>query len=82
MKVSIKTTCPQCGKDHYVNVEQEDYEAYKNGELCQKAFPYLSADQREMLITGICKSCWKYLFGIQVNTKCMFRYYYKKYEKN
>lgn len=61
--IKIKTHCGCCNKDHYVLVKKEDYEKYKNGALVQNAFPYLSAAEREMLITGICDACWKKMFG-------------------
>lgn len=59
----INTTCPICKKDHPVNVRAEDYEAWQNGELVQNAFPYLSAEARELLITGICPDCWDSMFA-------------------
>ena len=39
-----------------------DYLDWSDGELAQVAFPYLSADEREMLITGICPTCWDKMF--------------------
>jgi hypothetical protein len=62
MKMEIYTTCPFCGKDHFITVSFEDYEKWQAGELIQNAFPYLSADEREMLKTGICPSCWDKMF--------------------
>lgn len=58
----ITTDCPFCGKTHYIEVKAKDYLAWQNGELVQDAFPYLSADEREMLISGICPSCWDGMF--------------------
>lgn len=62
MKMEIYTTCPFCGKDHFIAVSFEDYERWQAGELIQNAFPYLSADERELLKTGICPSCWDKMF--------------------
>ena len=59
----IPTTCPICGETNYISVESEDWYAYVNGELAQNAFPYLFADEREMLISGICPTCWNKMFG-------------------
>ena len=62
--IEIITTCPFCGKDHSVVVEEHDYLAWEMGNsLAQDAFPYLSADDREMLISGICPQCWEKTFG-------------------
>lgn len=57
-KVQIKTTCPCCQQNHFITVDIKDYEKWQNGELIQNAFPYLSAAKRELLITGICPTCW------------------------
>ena len=61
--MTILTTCPICGKDHEINVEFADYLNWQNDTLVQDAFPYLSADEREMLISGICSSCWNKMWG-------------------
>ncbi len=58
----ITTVCPFCGETHDVFVRKSDYHAWQDGELAQNAFPYLSADEREMLITGICPDCWDGMF--------------------
>ena len=60
---TIETTCPFCHKTHTVQVRGKDYRAWQDGELAQNAFPYLSADEREMLISGICPTCWDGMFG-------------------
>jgi hypothetical protein len=44
-------------------VEPDDYFAWKDGKLIQEAFPYLSAGQRELLISNTCEKCWEKLFG-------------------
>lgn len=60
----ITTACPFCGEVHNIWVNEVDYNAWFEGELAQDAFPYLSADEREMLISGICPTCWDGMFGI------------------
>ena len=57
-EVSIVTECPFCGHANFVEVNEDDYFDWQDGELAQNAFPYLSADEREMLISGICPKCW------------------------
>lgn len=61
-EVSIVTKCPFCGHANFVEVNEDDYFDWQDGELAQNAFPYLSADEREMLISGICPSCWNGMF--------------------
>lgn len=40
-------------------------DAYNNGELVQRAFPNLSAAEREFLLTGITPDEWKDIFGAE-----------------
>jgi hypothetical protein len=42
---------------------QEQYDAWRNGALIQRAMPQLSADEREFLKTGITPEEWKKIFG-------------------
>lgn len=59
MKITIETVCPFCGHVNEVVVENSDFIDWQvNGYLAQDAFPYLTAEEREMLISGICKDCW------------------------
>lgn len=63
-KITLSVPCVQCGAVHKLRVHLDDYESWKNGEkLVQEAFPYLSADKRELLISGICPECWDRMFG-------------------
>ncbi len=62
-EVCVVTRCPFCGRGNEVEVNENDYWDWQDGELAQIAFPYLSADEREMLISGICPTCWDSMFG-------------------
>lgn len=62
-EITVVTVCPFCGKGHEIEVNEMDYLDWKDGELAQEAFPYLSAEDREMLISGICPDCWDSMFG-------------------
>ena len=61
-EVCVFTTCPFCGHENEVEVNHMDYLDWQNGELAQDAFPYLSANEREMLISGCCPRCWNKMF--------------------
>lgn len=63
MTMLVKTTCPICHCDTYIQVDAEEYACWQAGELIQVAMPYLDADEREMLISGICPNCWDDTFG-------------------
>ena len=55
--------CSVCGNQSILDVVHEDYDKWAAGAFVQDAFPYLSADQRELLITGTHPECWDQLFG-------------------
>lgn len=61
-EVTIVTACPFCGHANEIAVNEADYWDWQDGALVQDAFPYLSADEREMLISGICPTCWEETF--------------------
>lgn len=63
-EVCVVTYCPFCHKGHEVEVNEFDYFDWSEGELAQDAFPYLTAAEREMLISGVCPTCWDKMFGI------------------
>jgi len=51
--------CSFCKKQSVLLVSYEGYLKYREGAFIQDAFPTLSADARELLITGTCPSCWE-----------------------
>lgn len=60
--------CPVCGEIHHVlltSAEQVDaVERWADGEgYIQDICPFLSADDREVLISGTSAECWNTLFG-------------------
>ena len=62
-EVCVVTRCPICGRGNEVEVNEMDYLDWQDGVLAQVAFPYLSANEREALISGICPTCWENMFG-------------------
>ena len=60
--VTVTGACPFCGKEWYIKVSTLDVAAWQAGEFVQNAFPYLSAGERELLISGICADCQKEVF--------------------
>ena len=61
-KTTMWSTCRQCKDQVEMQVYAEDVAAWENGELIQNALPYLSAGEREVLISGTCDSCWDKMF--------------------
>ena len=60
---TIDGMCPITHKPWTLAVPVEGYERWQAGEKIQHALPTLTADQREMLITGITQEGWEQLFG-------------------
>jgi hypothetical protein len=46
-----------------MSIDWEDYAAWENGMLIQNAFPYLTPDEREFLMTGITAEEWNKVFA-------------------
>lgn len=61
--IAVEVKCPFCGDISRIYVVEEDYLRWQNGELIQRAMPYLPAEQREVLISGICYQCQASIFG-------------------
>lgn len=61
---TLARRCPFCHKEHSIEIPMDrlDYYdaeyAWMSGAMIQDAFPYLDADQREFIKTGICPKCW------------------------
>lgn len=63
LDMNIECVCPKCGAINLVTVCSDDYVAWLEGKHAQDAFPYLSAYERETLISGFCLDCWNHIFG-------------------
>ena len=53
------------GKTHSMDlpITEEQIVRFEAGELIQRAFPHLNADQREFILTGITQEEWLAAFG-------------------
>ncbi|WP_110933782.1 hypothetical protein [Paenibacillus bouchesdurhonensis] len=54
--------CSICAMTQVVTVRRSDLQQYNEGAHAQHAFPYLSADERELIISGVCGKCFDELF--------------------
>jgi hypothetical protein len=57
-QTTIARKCPTCPTVQTVVVDAAAHERWQAGEYIQNAFPLLTANQREILMTGICPKCW------------------------
>ena len=55
--------CPLCQQTSKLEVPTEGYNEWRRGEHVQHALPELSADDRELLITGCHPKCWDKMFA-------------------
>ena len=58
-KTDVLYYCKFCNKEVVITVDEEDIKKYENGALIQDAFPYLTPDEREIMISGMCGDCWQ-----------------------
>lgn len=60
--IEIEVMCPFCGKTYVVEVPEDGYDRWQEGELIQHAMPDVSPEVREALISGICEDCWNNMY--------------------
>ena len=55
--------CKYCDAQYEIERDDRDYALWKADELgIKEAFPYLSASEREMILSGTCDECWDKFF--------------------
>lgn len=57
-KVALIEQCISCKEVYHLKVHPNDIVRISEGAHVQDAMPYLSADDRELLISGICGKCF------------------------
>jgi len=61
--MTLEVDCVKCGSTTNLVIEQDDLKRYMNREgSAQKIFSYLSPEERELIISGICPTCWNKIF--------------------
>jgi hypothetical protein len=58
----VDVPCHFCKEATALTVSVQGLADWQNGELIQNALPELNADQRELLISGTCGTCWDGMF--------------------
>jgi hypothetical protein len=64
----MEFTCKQCGQVQDLPVTEGHILRWKTGSLAQRVFHFLSVDQRELIISGICGPCFDNLFMDKIKT--------------
>jgi hypothetical protein len=58
-----KVTCDLCKQEYVILLDRKDHERWLAGEAyIQDALSYLSAGERELLISNTCDTCWNQLY--------------------
>ena len=61
--IHVKRQCRKCHETTLYSLDQDALARWQSGELIQNAFPHLTADERELLISGTCGKCFDALFA-------------------
>jgi len=61
MLIKKKSVITGIERERDLDVTQEQFDAWENGVLIQEAFPNLSSDDREFIMTGIVQEEWETL---------------------
>jgi hypothetical protein len=64
----LAVECVYCGAEYVLWVNEKDFLDWTSGiGYIQDKLPYLSANERELLISGTCDNCWNKMFGADDN---------------
>ena len=62
LDLELELECRYCDFEETITVAEADYIAWHNGKFIQDAFPYLTAGERELMISNTCDTCWNKFF--------------------
>ena len=60
---TLQAQCVSCKDTHVLMVNKNDLKRWESGARIQDAMPYLTPDERELLISGICGKCFDRMLG-------------------
>lgn len=55
--------CMGCGSSTTFTMSEEQFNRFRAGEHAQRIFPAWSPEDRELLISGTCPSCWEEMWA-------------------
>ena len=62
MDMEFELQCRYCDYEETITIAEALYIAWHNGNFIQDSFPYLSAGQRELMLSNTCDDCWQKFF--------------------
>lgn len=60
----IDAFCFKCERCYIISFNQDDMVDFLSGEPIQKALHYLSVNERELILSGICGECFDKIFAL------------------
>ncbi len=60
--LTLEVECVNCGEPKQFEVDAYGYARRIEGELIQRCFPTMDASTRELMVSGICGTCWDKMF--------------------
>lgn len=61
--ITYTNTCFHCANHNHIQMNLSDYERWKqHNTYIQVVFPWLSPDQRELIVSGTHPHCWNEMF--------------------
>lgn len=63
--VFLTSPCPHCGGRSTVELYPSEITAWKRGFSIQRAFPRLSENERELILSGLHPQCWDEVFDTE-----------------
>lgn len=63
LNTSIAYGCNRCGQVSQIRCDANDWLDWQEGKYIQEAMPYLSVDERELMISGTCGTCFDAMFA-------------------
>jgi uncharacterized protein (DUF779 family) len=66
MKLSKRSIISGKINEMNLDITEEQYFSWKNGDLVQNVFPHLNSKEREFIVSGITPQEWKEVFGEEV----------------
>ncbi len=57
--VTVQLQCRLCKRERSLTLPLDGFRQFARGVPAQLAYPDVSAEDREQLISGVCPTCWK-----------------------
>ena len=63
LNAAVNVECRICKDLHRVHFNGDDYVDWQEGKYLQDAMPYLTTDERELMISQTCGPCFDSMFS-------------------